>query len=201
MLDDVLGCLGALFGRRKLTFAPRLTISRTKSALERRPDPAGGAGSLMSLESGFRTPAIMWSGVNPVRTSFGSAPASINAIATSKWPFCTASIRGLVGSPRAPASHAPTRSAAHTLRRLRHRIHIGARGQKGAHCIQVATAHGKEERLKPGVDCRVNVGSSIDQSADDRRVSFGRRPHQGGLAELFALPGACAAREQRLHRL
>ena len=53
----------------------------------------------MSLESGLRTQLIVWSGVYPVCTSFGLAPASTSAIASSKWPFCTASSIGLV--PRA----------------------------------------------------------------------------------------------------
>ena len=57
ILEDVAGTFGVPFGRRKLTFAPRFTISRTKSALDSLPDPVGGAGSLPSLESGFRTPA------------------------------------------------------------------------------------------------------------------------------------------------
>src|SRR5262244_2530211 len=96
ILEDVLGCLGAPLERRKLTFAPRFTISRTNSRLVRRPAPAGGAGSLLSLESGFRTQLIVWSAVNPDRTSLGSAPASTSAIASSKCPFCTASSNGLV---------------------------------------------------------------------------------------------------------
>ena len=157
----------------------------------------------MSLESGFRTPAIMWSGVNPVRTSFGSAPASISAIASSKWPFCTASIKrtGARSSGRARTRPAPASSAGRALWTLHHRIHIGARREKRAHGVEVAPTHGKEERRKPGVECRVDVGSGIDQRADDRGVPLGRRPHQGRLAEPFACIGFGAAREQRLHRL
>src|SRR5262249_22527396 len=59
ILEDVLGCFGAPLARRKLTFAPLLTISRTNSRLVRRPAPAAGAGSLLSLESGFRTQVIV----------------------------------------------------------------------------------------------------------------------------------------------
>ena len=65
----------------------------------------------------------------------------------------------------------------------------------------MASTNRKEERLKPGVGCRVDVGSSIDQSADDRGVPLGRRPHQGRLAEPFACLRPGVAREQRLHRL
>ena len=66
------------------------------------PVPVGDAGSLLSLESGLRTQAMVWSGVNPFRTSFGLAPASTRAIASSKWPFITASINGLVPGTALP---------------------------------------------------------------------------------------------------
>ena len=36
--------MGEPSGRRKLTFAPRFTISRTNPRLDRLPDPTGGAG-------------------------------------------------------------------------------------------------------------------------------------------------------------
>src|SRR5256886_3157197 len=93
--EDVFGTFGVPLGRRRLTSAPRFTISRTNSRLVKRPDPIG-AGSLPSLESGLRTQVSVWSGVNPERRSFGSAPRSTSAIASSKWPFCTASSNGLV---------------------------------------------------------------------------------------------------------
>src|SRR5262249_59479301 len=69
---------------------------RTNARLGRRPVPAAGAGSLLSVESGLRTQLIVWSAVNPDRTSLGSAPASTSAIASSKCPFCTASSNALV---------------------------------------------------------------------------------------------------------
>ena len=65
----------------------------------------------------------------------------------------------------------------------------------------MARTHGKEERRKPGINCCVDFGSSIDQRADNRSVSLGRRPHQGRLTEPFACVGDGVPREQRLHRL
>ena len=94
MREVVPGNPCVLRGKRKSTSAPRFTISRTKSALESRPAPFGGAPSLRSFESGLRTPGIKWRAVNPVRTSLGSAPASTSAIASSKWPFRTAICKG-----------------------------------------------------------------------------------------------------------
>ena len=113
----------------------------------------------------------------------GSAPASISAIANSKWPFCTASIRGLVAVPLACWTRPATARCRRTLHR---RIHIRARCQKRTHGLEVAATHGKEERRKPRFKRRVDLGSGIDQRAGHRSVPLGRRPHQGRLTEPFA---------------
>ena len=92
----------------------------------------------------------MWSGVNPVRTSFGSAPASISAIASSKRPFCTASVKGLATGPLA----ANGRSSRPTSRRcarwtLHHRLHIGARSESARTVSRWPSRTAKNNAVKP----------------------------------------------------
>ena len=44
----------------------------------------------------------------------------------------------------------------------------------------------KKNGVKPGIEARIQVGSSLDQSVDDGGVPFGRGPHQGRLVQPFA---------------
>ena len=170
-----------------MTFAPRLTISRTNSRLVRRPDPIGGAGSLMSLESGFRTHGnhVEWSescshivrigarvdqrdrklevAVLHREQSTDSCPC-LDRPAPRRCRLCRAPLsrRCIVAFTSTPA----------------------ARNARTVSMWPSRTA--KKNGVNPESSCRVDVGSSVDQRADDGGVPLGRRPHQGGLAEPLA---------------
>ena len=118
--DAEFGWRRAPSAKRQFTSAPSATSVRTKSRLLTFPDPTG-AGSPRSLSSGLRTQLMVCSGVNPVRSSFTSAPAFTSSIASSKWPFLTAMSNGLMPSsigwnvallaPRFPTFFLASRSA------------------------------------------------------------------------------------------
>ena len=86
----------APFPSRRFTSAPRATRSRANWRLVSLPEPVGGGWpSGSSPRFGLRTHESTCSGVNPDRSSFGSAPAFTSSRANSKCAFATARSRAL----------------------------------------------------------------------------------------------------------
>src|SRR5205085_7953805 len=61
----------------------------------------------------------------------------------------------------------PASSASRVRGTLHHRVHIGARRKKHTYGVEVTATHRKEERRESGVDCRIDVGSALDQRSNN----------------------------------
>src|SRR5207237_6096636 len=73
------------------------------------------------------------------------------------------------------------------LLRLERIVHIHAGRKERTRRIDVAFAHGEEQRREPGLELCADIGTSIDQSSRDCRMPFGRGTHEGCL--IAPLPG------------
>ena len=157
-----------------LMFAPFATSFFTSSRLLIVPEPSGD-GSL-SPTPGRRTTVMAWSGVYPVRSALGLAPASRRAAARSKCAFITASSSALTpalgnGPPyrrRGPSTGMVSFTSAPAF-------------EQHASDIETALPHGKEQRRETRRHPRTHIRTGGDELLNHGRVALSGGPHQGGL--------------------
>ena len=78
-------------------------------------------------------------------------------------------------------------------------VDVGPGLQEDANDFDAPFAHGEEERREAGRQRGPEIGSGLEQHLDDRRMSIGGRPHQGGLPVPFLRIDVRAPGQQRLH--
>ena len=138
--------------------------------------------------------------MNPVCTSFGSAPASTSAIASSKWPFCTASSNGVVPLPAGLDELLSTGPSGAFSRRCSGSLTLIPASRNARTTSMCPSRTAKKNGVNPESSVTVDVGAGLDERPDDGCVPFGCRPHQRGLSAPLTRVVVRATHQQRFHR-